>query len=506
MNNVLDSIKETWGKLTRPMQIGAGVFVLGVFISLVLFAVFSTTEYQVLFSNLDPEDAGTVVSALKEQGIPYRIEDNGTAVLIPKDDVLETRISLATSGIPTGGVVGFEIFNATRLGETEADRQLRYQWALQGELTRTIRQMDEIADARIHIVMPKRSLFVQDSPVSTASVLVQLKPGAQLSSGQVRAISNLISTSVEGLTPENVTIVDTRGNVLNAPSLSTLSGQVFTQRFEMERAYEKQLEDRIVAMLERIYGYGNIVARVSATLDFDQYEEYSETYAPVTRDGGLIRSQQNYTENYRGTTSQVGGIPGVDSNIPGYVQTDQGGTSEYESSENTINYELNRTETWLTGSPGQVKNLSVSVWVNGNLAPAQLSAVEESVSRAIGLRPDRGDGIYVDSVPFETSPLISDVLMTDAVETERFPYWIVAVVVLLIVGAVLLTVIRKHRQEIEAPPVAAGLDLVVDDEQLELELSPEDKERLGVRQSVQTMAKQKPEEVAQLMKTWLVDD
>lgn len=505
MNNVLESIKETWGKLTRPMQIGVGVFVLGTFIALIILTVFSTTEYQVLFSSLDAEDAGAVVNALQERGTPYRLDHNGSTVLVPKNEVLETRIALATSGLPTGGVVGFEIFNTTRLGETEADRQLRYQWALQGELTRTIRQMDEIVDARIHIVMPKRSLFVQDSPVSTASVLVQLKPGTVLSSGQVRAISNLISTSVEGLTPENVTIVDTRGNVLNSPSLS-LSGEVFTQRFEMERAYEQQLENSIVAMLERIYGFGNVVARVSATLDFDQYESYSETFTPITRDGGLARSQQTFVESYRGTSSEAGGVPGVDSNIPGYVQTDQGGISEYESSESVTNYELNRTETHLTGTPGQVKDLSVSVWLNGELTPTQLSAVEESVSRAIGLRTERGDSIFVDSVPFETSPLLSDVLITDAVETKTFDYWILAVILLVVIGAILFVMIRRRRQELEAPPAAAGLDLVVDDEEFEMELPPEEKERLGIRQSVQSMAEEKPEEVAQLMKTWLVDD
>ena len=144
MNNILESIKETWGKLSRPMQLGVGVFVLGVFLSLVLLGLFSRTEYQVLFSSLGVEDAGAVVSALQERGTPYKLTDGGSTVWVPEEDVFESRIALATSGVPTGGVVGFEIFNTTRLGETEADRQLRYQWALQGELTRTIRQINEV--------------------------------------------------------------------------------------------------------------------------------------------------------------------------------------------------------------------------------------------------------------------------------------------------------------------------------------------------------------------------
>ncbi len=203
------------------MQIGmGGIFVLGVFISLVLLALFSRTEYRVLFAGLSGDDAGAVVSALQERGgVQYKLAENGTTVLVPQNQVDEMRISLATAGMPTGGVVGFEIFNATRLGETEADRQLRFQWALQGELTRTIRQINEIADARVHIVLPKRSLFITETQAATAAVSLQLKPGAQLSKGQVKAIAYLVSTSVEGLSPENVTIVDTRGGtVLTAPA------------------------------------------------------------------------------------------------------------------------------------------------------------------------------------------------------------------------------------------------------------------------------------------------
>ena len=162
------------------------------------FRHFSRTEYQVLFSGLGPEDAGAVVSRAGT-GTPYRLTDGGTTVWVPEEDVFETRIALATLWCTHRRGCGFEIFNTTRLGETEADRQLRYQWALQGELTRTIRQIHEIADARVHIVLPKRSLFVQESQDATASVLLQLKPG-QLTSGQVRAIANLVATSVEGLT------------------------------------------------------------------------------------------------------------------------------------------------------------------------------------------------------------------------------------------------------------------------------------------------------------------
>jgi len=505
MNNIVETIRQTWGRLSRPMQIGVGVFVLGVFLSLVLLALLGRPQYQVLFSGLSPDDAGAVVAALQERGVPYQLAEGGTAVLVPEDQVFETRIVLATSGVPTGGVVGFEIFNTTRLGETEADRQLRYQWALQGELTRTIRQIGEIADARVHIVLPRRSLFVQESQPASASVLLQLKPGRQLTRDQVRAIANLVASSVEGLTPDNVTIVDAKGTVLNSPDFGEL-GRV-ADRFEMKWRYEQQLENSIVAMLERIFGFGNVISRVNAVLDFSQMEQYSETYSPVQRGEGLVRSVQTFEESYRGETTGAGGVPGVDSNIPGYVFTDLGeGTTEWERSEALTNYELNRTETWLTTLPGEVKSLAVSVWINGDLEPNQLAAVEESVIRATGLDLSRGDSIYVASVPFEVMPFGDGFDLPESPRAIPVPY-LVAGGLGLVLLLVLIWVLTRRKEPVAEVPLAAALDVVVGEEELpERELTPEEQERLHIRKRIQKLAQEKPEEVAMIMRSWLVED
>ncbi len=506
MSNILESIKQTWGRLSRPMQIGVGVFVLGVFLSLVLLTILSRPNYQVLFSGLSPEDAGAVVTALQERGTPYQLTGGGSTVLVPEEEVFETRIALATSGVPTGGVVGFEIFNTTRLGETEADRQLRFRWALQGELTRTIRQINEIADARVHIVLPRRSLFVQESQPATASVLLQLKPGAQLTRNQVRAISNLVASSVEGLTPDNVTIVDSKGTVLNSPDFGEL-GQV-ADRFEMKWRYEQQLENSIVAMLERIYGFGNVVSRVNAELDFSRMEQYSETYAPVQRGEGLVRSTQTFDETYRGTSTSAGGVPGVDANVPGYVFENLGeGTTEWDRHEAVTNYELNRTETWLTTLPGEIANLAVSVWINGDLEPSQLAAVEESVIRATGLDLNRGDSIYVASVPFEVMPFTDDFAPPEAARGIPIYYWLAGIVVLLLLGFLLVMVLRTRREVPEEAPVAAALDVVVGEEEIpERELTPEERELVNMRKQIHRLAQEKPEEVAMIMRTWLAED
>ncbi|MFY9494234.1 MAG: flagellar basal-body MS-ring/collar protein FliF [Limnochordia bacterium] len=507
MNNILESIKETWGKLSRPMQIGVGIFVLGVFISLVLLALLSRPQYQILFSGLSTDDAGAVVAALQDRGVQYQLADNGSTVLVPQEQVDETRIALATAGMPTGGVVGFEIFNTTRLGETEADRQLRFQWALQGELTRTIRQINEVADARVHIVLPRRSLFISESQAASASVLLHLRPGAQLSRNQVRAIANLVSSSVEGLTPENVTIVDTRGTVLSSPAVNGMGGIDLAERFELQWLYEQQLESSIVAMLERIYGFGNVVARVNADLNFSFLEEYSETYEPVNRGEGLARSVQTLDESYRSSQSGTGGVPGVDANIPGYVFGEEAeGSTEWERSENTVNYELNRIETHAVIPPGGVNNISVSVWINGELDQNQLLSIQESVGLATGLREDRGDSIYVASVPFEETPFLTEVPLP--MVGPVIPWYLIVLVLLVLIGVVLLVVFGRRRTvEPEAVPVAAGLDITIgDDFEPTRELTPEELQRLGVRKAIEKVATEKPEEIALLMKTWLTEE
>ncbi|HHU61313.1 MAG TPA: flagellar M-ring protein FliF, partial [Natronincola sp.] len=315
-----------------------------------------------------------------------------------------------------------------------------------------------------------------------------------------------VSSSVEGLSPDNVTIVDSKGNVLNAPSMAEIGGDV-TDRFEMQWLYEQQLEKSIVAMLERIYGYGNVITRVNATLDFAYLEEYSEVFTPINRDEGLVRSHQSSEESYRGTTSGVGGVPGVESNVPGYVFAENDGDSvEWERSEGTTNYELNRKETRSTVLPGGVRNINVSVWINGDLDPTQLESIQESVTQVTGLRVNRGDSIYVASVPFETSPFLGEEITPDVVHGIPL-HWVLALVLIFILITVAL-VVRARRVRIQEETLAASLDIVVDDEEplFEEELTEEEKERRNIRKTIMELAKEKPEEVALLMKTWLIDE
>ena len=503
METLISSLKNTWNNLSLPTRIAGGVIVLAAFISLILIAVLSGPDYQPLYTGLSLSDAAEITSTLAENGIDYSLSDNGSTILVPSDLVYQTRITLAAKGLPSGEVVGFETFNTTRLGETEADRQLRYRVALEGELTRTIRSLDEIEDARVHLVIPPSSLFVRDTQPSTASVLLRLKPGTSLSQQQIRGIAHLLATSVERLAPENITIVDTRGNVLNDfSSANGINSSAVSQRLEMKSAYEQQLAANIRAMLERVYGYGKVVALVSVDFDFDVIEQYQEIYSAPTRDGGLIRSEQRFNEYYFDDLL-ASGVPGVETNIPGYVQVDpeQGGVMRQES---IINYELNRTEIHQSTPAGSIRNMSVSIWIDGELSQADIDAIEASVAGALGMKTDRGDYVSVAAVPFQSD--FSFVSSEEVIALSSESSWLYLVIIGVLVAFLVIVILRQIRIQKSQSQLEQGIEIAAAVDEPDEELSLEEKEKVDVMRRLRQYSNERPKEFAQMIRSWLLDD
>lgn len=505
MQSIIDSFKQIWNNSPKHIRIGGSVLVAAVFLFLIFLALFSSTDYEILYSDLSLNDAASIVNILNDNGVIYEISNNGTTISVPESSVHETRFMLVSQGLPTGGIVGYETFDSTRLGETEADRNLRLRIALEGELTRTIQTLDEVASARVHLVVPPRSLFIQEAQPSTATILLTLRPGVVLSKQQVNGITHLLANSVERLLPENITIVDTKGNVLNDFSSDVSNGNAITQRLEIESNLERRLAANVTAMLERIYGYGNVISLVNVELDFDSIQQYDEIFTPPTRDGGLVRSHQNYSEAYIGDFEGATGIPGVESNIPGYVEVLEKNNSGYYINESITNYELNRSEIHHVSSPGDIERLSVSVWIDGDLTINELEAVEASVVSAVGMNIDRGDHISVNSVPFE-----SDLIAMSPVEIVEGPsYLLTLVILLLLIFAVIIILLlraRKRSQQ-ETETLGAKVDLIIDDQAGQVpEISPEDKTKIEIIQRLNNQVKEKPEEFVKVLRSWLVDD
>lgn len=344
----------------------------------------SQVDYQVLFSNLSTEDAGNIVSRLQEKKVPYKVSQSGNAISVPADRVSELRLELAAAGLPQGGGVGFEIFDTKNLGLTEFVQQLNYQRALQGELARTINGLDEIQHSRVHVAIPKKSIFVEEQKKPTASVILKLKPGRQLKPNQIEGISRLVASSIEGLSPNDVMVVDSSGKVLSRPQDETRLGKLSSSQMEYQRNVEREITNRIQTMLEKVVGEGKAVARVSADLDFRITERLEEKYDP---NDPVIRSVQRQTEK----------------------------TDESDSrTDETINYEITRTVDKTVMPVGDIKKLSIAVLVDGIYtkndkgeevftarSKKEMTEIEELVKKASGFDPKRDDQVVVSNVPLQ---------------------------------------------------------------------------------------------------------
>src|SRR5690554_3269954 len=341
---VRERVAQTWERLSPTARwgvLGAAVVVLALLIYGLILAS-SQPAYVPLFADLSPRAAGEVAQVLQEQAIPYQLADGGRTILVPENVVYQTRIQLAAQGIPSGGTLGYELLNQNSLGMTEYERRVRYVLAFQGELARTIQALAPVREARVHIVQPQPSVFVQERRPATASVLVDLRPGQDLDRSQVRGVVNLVAASVEGLTPENVTVVDTRGRTLSDMLQQNTLDAVARSHLDLQRAYETELQTSVQTMLEQVYGYGSAVVRVKTEMDFSSSDELSEEFQPVP--GGGIRSEQRIEESFEGQgTVAPGGVAGVEANIPGYVGLTTG-PSSYERTDTITNYELSRRQ------------------------------------------------------------------------------------------------------------------------------------------------------------------
>ncbi|WP_324670366.1 flagellar basal-body MS-ring/collar protein FliF [Geochorda subterranea] len=502
-----------WQGMSRAARwavLGGTVAAVGLIVLLVLLA---TPRYQPVFTGLSPEDLRAVTVALQQRGTEFTVDEGQGAVLVPEPQVHRVRLDLAMQGLPRNSVVGFEILNQTNLGLTDYERRLRYYWALQGELTRTIRAIQGVADARVHIVIPERSLFVAEQRPATASVLLELLPGFSLAPAQVRGIVNLVSNSVENLRPENVTVVDASGNVLSdllALEQAGPTGNAVAERLQLKRTYERELERSLQATLEQVWGPGRVVVRVTADLSFDQQEERHEIFSPVVNGrSGIVRSEQRTEERFTGEGASVpAGVPGVTSNIPGYVEpAGAGGSSQMERLDSVTNYEINRVERRIVMAPGRIQRLSVAVWVDGQLDVLQRQRTEQLVAAAMGLEPSRGDQVTVEGMPFARaegpSALEAQLLAARGPAAVRGVAWWLAALALAVGAAWWVSRrMRAARRRVDvvipATPVA--------EEAVQEAPSQAEQARRRLRQEIEALARERPEEFVQLLRSWLVEE
>lgn len=385
-------------------------------------------EYRVLFANYSDRDGGAIVAALQQMNVPYRMADGGGAILVEAAQVHDVRLRLASQGLPKGSGVGFELMENQKLGTSQFLEQVNFQRALEGELARTIQALANVQSARVHLAMPKASVFVRDQQKPTASVLLNLHPGRALDPQQVSAIVHLVASSVPELTVSSVTVVDQNGNLLSEQNKTQRTHPLDPSQLKYIDDLQQAIARRIESIITPIVGPQNVRAEVSADIDFSTNEQAAESYRPnAAPESTAIRSQQQSSSQSTGSPG-ASGVPGALSNTPpvpatapltnppatpGAAPSTQPAPPSASQKDSTINYELDKTLRITQLPMGGIKRLSVAVVVNhksetGNtgqrvtraLTNDEKAAITDLVKEAMGYNQERGDTLNVVNSPF----------------------------------------------------------------------------------------------------------
>jgi len=383
------------------------------------FFVFVTTrltepDMALLYGNLDPGDSTQIVQKLEQMGVAYELGGDGTTIRVPADQVLKLRLEVAQDGLPSGGTIGYEIFDRDQpLGTTSFEQQVNRLRALEGELARTIRMIQQVGSARVHLVIPERQLFATEQPKPTASIILTMKGGAVLEKPQVMAIQHLVAAAVPNLKVGDVSVIDASGNLL-AGGDSSDDGTGGGSADDMRLGYENRVRRSIEELLQRSLGYGKVRAEVTAELNFDRITTNSETFDP---NGQVVRSTQTVDEKNNSTDSQGAGQVTVANNIPNPngapAAATPPSTSNTARTEETVNYEISKQTEVHIQETGEVKKLSVAVLVDGTYAtaadgsvaytprtPEELDQIGKLVKSAIGFDEQRGDKVEIVNMRF----------------------------------------------------------------------------------------------------------
>jgi flagellar M-ring protein FliF len=532
------------------MIIGALVAVIVVGLVILGVTRLRPVSYAVLFSNLSPDDANAVVTKLDSEKVPHKLSSDGTTIYVPADVVADERVALAGEGVVKGGGTGFELFDRTNLGMTDTQEKIAFVRATEGELQRTIAGLTPVDSARVHLAVPDATLYSTTQQPTTASVAIRTKPGETLSPDEVRGITQLVAGAVDGLHPENVTIVNQDGTVLvPSPSTTGPDGTQTADALKMtqdqlvaKQRYETNLQENIQGLLDAAIGPKRSAVRVATDMDFDAGQTDTESYAP----NGTVRSTQTERENYQGTGGAARqppiGVPGTTTNtVPTYQGQQQNtGNSRYTKSKTTTNYEITKTTSKHIDAPGKITRESVAVLVNvpnpatapvAGAAGAPVTAatyavsnadvqkIRDVVAAAAGIDPTRGDQVSVEAIPFAPPPEAARVVTTTILGIPVTALIAIAVVLLLAgAGAVALSLRRRAvlATTVDLPSFDSALadELPSFEEHPMLEGSPvvaapirsaADLTREQMIEYVTTVAQENPDSLAKLVKLWLAE-
>ncbi len=470
-------------KLDRAQRIRLGLgLALLVIVVLAGLLLGRQTEYRTLYNGLTDKDGGAIVAQLTQMNVPYKYSEGGGSILVPAERVHDTRLRLASLGLPKGSVVGFELMEGNRFGTTQFQERVSFQRGLEGELTRSIQALAAVSSARVHLALPNQNGFFREQQKPSASVLVSLHTGRMLDRNQINGIVHLVASSVPEMSPGAVSVLDDTGKLLSAAPEAG-NGGIDAQQLQYISLIEQQYSRRILDILEPVVGRNNVKAQVTAEVDFTQTEQTSESHRPnLSADASAVRSQQVVESTTGPQAGQPSGVPGAVSNQPpqqanapingasaplaasGGATGAPGGTKR----ESITNYEVDKTVRVTRGGTGAIKRLSAAVVVNHQaaadekgspttkaLTPEQIEQMTALVRETIGFNRDRGDSVNLMNAPFVLDRPVEDTRplwqRPETLETARSLAWPVGMV--LLAAIIILGLIRPGMKAMMAPKV-----------------------------------------------------
>lgn len=506
----------------------------------------SQGDYKVLYANLSDKDGGAIIAQLSQMNVPYRYTEGGGAILVPAAQVHDLRLKLASAGLPKGSVVGYELMDGARFGQTQFQERLTFQRGLEGELTRSITAMPSVQNARVHLALPNQNGFFREQQKPSASVMLSLYPGRTLDRSQVAGIVHLISSSVPEMNPKAVSVLDQTGTLLSGASDTTSGAGLDAQQLQYVNQIEASYNKRILDILEPVVGRDNLRAQVTADVDFSQTESTSEEFKPNQGANAAASIRSSQTSEQTGSNGAgATGIPGATSNQPPVaatapltgasqpLQTAQGGGAGGQSSNSrnaVTNYEVDKTVKVTRNATGTVKRLNAAVVVNHRsntdakgkttvvpLTSDELEKLNVLVRESIGFKQDRGDSVKVINAPFkieaiakDDTPLWKQPQTVDMLRAGAVPAAL-ALVALVIVFVLIRPALRAAAQPVVADTRGNTLNATVGDEVV-LPAAPEEFLRIESPKvsahlnSARAFAKENPTAVASIVRGWVNGD
>jgi len=527
--SLLKQLRDMWAGMSTAKRLSLVVVMLAVVAGVLGISFISSQKtYTYLFTELSPEDGSAIAAKLKELKVPYRVGPNGTSIEVPEERVHELRLEMAGAGLPRGGGVGFEIFDKSHLGATEFEQRINLRRALEGELARTIATIAAVQAARVHLVMPERSVFAIGKQEASASVVLRLRPGRPFGKGEVGSVVHLVASAVPGLSAERVSVVSAEGLMLHRPVSDGAAGSINSDtEGDRERSLAAGLEEQAKALLERVVGAGHADVRIGLTLDSAQHDRTEEHYEPSKT---ALRSEQKTDERATPEGPTVAGVPGAPSNLPdGTAQQTQGpaGVGASARTSWTRNWEVDRVTEHTTTPAGRVSRLSVAILVDGTyptdpegkktFVPRQrpeLDRLAELVKGAVGYTIERGDFLQIECAPFTGLDNGEGLVPPPDHERQRLIYMLAAAGMLLVLAIAVFVLVRRGKvkgpnalpahvavTKLQGGAVAAAAALAGADGVPALPTAPPD--RSVLRAQAIEIASRDPATAAVILRGWL---